>query len=76
MHGTRAMFVKPGIPKGLILTSEDGATFQRVGLFTFRDPENLPESCKERNDPALIERVRKEKEMFFAGCEPRDISIM
>ena len=65
------MFVKPGMPKYLVLTSEDGATFQSVGLFAFRDPENLPQDCKERNDPAFIERVRKEKEMSCTTKIPR-----
>ena len=55
------MFVKPGMPKYLVLTSEDGATFQSVGLFAFRDPENLPQDCKEGNDPAFIERGKRKK---------------
>lgn len=36
MQETKAMFIKDGMPKGLILTSEDGKTFKRVGLFAFR----------------------------------------
>ena len=76
MHLKKAMFVKPGMPKGLILISDDGEIFRRAGFFSFRDPENFPLERREREDPAFIERVRKEKESFFEGCEPRDVTIV
>lgn len=76
IHGRREMFVKPGVPKGLILTSDDAKTFRRVGFFSFRDQENFPIERSERENPAFIERVRKEKESFFEGCKPRDITIL
>jgi hypothetical protein len=76
IHGKKACFVIPGMPKGLILETNDGLIFTRVGLFSFRDPENFPLEPTEREDPSFIARVKAEKESFFNGCEPRDITII
>lgn len=76
IFGNSTRNVGLSLPKGLILTSEDGTTFRRVGLFAFRDVINFPHSRADMEDMAFIEKVEEEKAEFFEGCETRVITII
>lgn len=68
------------MPKGLIFESEDGETFKRVGLFAFRDVEDIAVSEADLEaaggEVAFDESVEAEKKAFFEGCEVRNVVIV
>lgn len=50
--------------------------FKRVGLFAFRDVEDLDVEKEKMDDANLKEVVENEKKVFFEGCEARELRII
>ncbi|CZR70193.1 uncharacterized protein PAC_20094 [Phialocephala subalpina] len=76
VFGRKRLFQRSGLPKGLLLESEDGETFRRVGLFAFRDVQDLRVGQEMRDDVEFKERIEKEKREFFEGCETSVVNII
>jgi hypothetical protein len=50
--------------------------FKRVGIFAFRDLEDLPVEKERRKDIVFIEEVEREKREFFESVEGRVVRII
>ncbi|PVH81566.1 HET-domain-containing protein [Cadophora sp. DSE1049] len=85
VFGRKRTNQRSGVPKGLLLEkqraeTEDGQggseIFKRVGLFAFRDVEDLPVEKEKRDDVKFTEVVEREKVEFFEGREARQVRII
>ncbi|KAG4443261.1 hypothetical protein IFR05_001304 [Cadophora sp. M221] len=82
VFGRKRSNQRSGLPKGLLLEkSEDsldreGEVFKRVGIFAFRDVEDLPLEKERRKDVGFMEEVEREKRGFFEGVEGRVVRII
>ncbi|KAH7319101.1 heterokaryon incompatibility protein-domain-containing protein [Rhexocercosporidium sp. MPI-PUGE-AT-0058] len=76
VFGQKRTYQRSGLPKGLLLESKGGETFRRVGIFAFRDVEDLPVENERRLDEGFKCEVEREKREFFEGVEGRLVRII
>jgi len=85
VFGRKRTYQRSGVPKGLLLEKQTAVMgeghggseiFKRVGLFAFRDVEDLDVEKEKMDDANLKEVVENEKKVFFEGCEARELRII
>ncbi len=79
VFGQKRLIQRSGLPKGLLLeliSGEDVEVFRRVGIFAFRDVEDLRVEKEEREGGVFRERVEEEKRTFFENCDRSVVRIV
>ena len=62
-------------PFGLILTSQDGINFERVGVFSYDWRREDPQGS-EGTGPSGYQSMAEEQRTLFEGCELRTITLI